>query len=513
MAQGSQRQMPSARAVAAGAAVAAFWLAVWEAASLALAQPLIFPGPVAAAESLLQLVTEPGTWLILLGSGARILGGLALACAVAAVLAAASWRSGVCRRLVAPALSFVKATPVACAVVLLLIWLGSARVSIAAVFLMALPGVYFSLLQGLDEVDGPLAQMMRVHGVRGIRFLLARVWPSVLPFVLSCARSVIGMSWKAGVAAELIGMAQQTVGERIYQAKLLIETSDLFAWTVLVVAMSWACERVLVRLLELSGPVAWRLAVRLHGRGRAGGAGAAGGRGVVGAVGAADADEGADGRGISGGREAAGACKAVDVLRAADGCGVVDDRGADFAVPVHVVAAGRAPWAPALADVALDVPAGGRLCVMGPSGVGKTTLLGFAVADAPAQAAVVFQDARLVEQTSALDNVLLCAPRGVTGVQAAALLRELIPEVDPQAPVTELSGGQRRRVELARALLAPGGLLVLDEPFAGLDAAARDRAARIVLERRRGRTLIVATHDAADAQALSAVTMQLGRAG
>ena len=317
--------------------------------------------------------------------------------------------------------------------VLLIIWLGSARVSIAAVFLMALPGVYFSLLQGLDEVDGPLARMMRVHGVHGIRFLLARVWPSVLPFVLSCARSVIGMSWKAGVAAELIGMAQQTVGERIYQAKLLIETSDLFAWTVLVVTASWACERVLVRLLELSGPAAWRVAVRL--------------------------------------------------------------------------------WAPALADAAVDVPAGGRLCVMGPSGVGKTTLLGFAVADTPAQAAVVFQDARLVEQAYALDNVLLCAPRGVTGAQAAALLRELIPEVDLQAPVSELSGGQRRRVELARALLAPGGLLVLDEPFAGLDAVTRDRAAHVVLERLRGRTLIVATHDDADARALSAATMRLGRAG
>ena len=468
MAQGSRRQipMPSARTAAAGAAVAAFWLAVWEAASLALAQPLIFPGPVAAAESLLRFVAEPGTWLILLGSGARILGGLALACAVAAVLAAVSWRSDVCRRLVAPALSFIKATPVACAVVLLIIWLGSARVSIAAVFLMALPGVYFSLLQGLDEVDGPLARMMRMHGVHGIRFLLARVWPSVLPFVLSCARSVIGMSWKAGVAAELIGMAQQTVGERIYQAKLLIETSDLFAWTVLVVTASWACERVLVRLLELSGPAAWRVAVRLRGRGRVGGGG--GGTG---------------------------------------GC------GADFAVPVHFVAAGRALWAPALADAAVDVPAGGRLCVMGPSGVGKTTLLGFAVADTPAQAAVVFQDARLVEQASALDNVLLCAPRGVTGAQAAALLRELIPEVDLQAPVSELSGGQRRRVELARALLAPGGLLVLDEPFAGLDAVARDRAAHVVLERLRGRTLIVATHDDADARALSAATMRLGRAG
>ncbi|MFR7796878.1 MAG: hypothetical protein ACLU37_00775 [Collinsella sp.] len=81
------------------------------------------------------------------------------------------------------------------------------------------------------------------------------------------------MSWKAGVAAELIGMAVGTVGERIYQAKLLIETADLLAWTVLVVAASWACERVLVWLLRVSGPVAWRAAVRAHGHGLRGRAG------------------------------------------------------------------------------------------------------------------------------------------------------------------------------------------------------------------------------------------------
>lgn len=237
-----------AKAVAAVGAVAAFWLAVWIFAASLVAQPLILPGPGAVVMALLRLVCDAGTWVILVGSGARILGGLALAVACGGVLAGVSVRSRAFARLVAPALSFVKATPVACVVVLLLIWLGSARVSIAAVFLMALPGVYFSLVEGLAQVDKPLEQMFRLHGVRGWRLFCAHTWREVLPFVLSCAQSVIGMSWKAGVAAELIGMAVGTVGERIYQAKLLIETADLLAWTVLVVAASWACERVLVWL-------------------------------------------------------------------------------------------------------------------------------------------------------------------------------------------------------------------------------------------------------------------------
>lgn len=438
------------KAVAAAGAVAAFWLAVWMLVAALVAQPLILPGPGAVALALLRLVCAVGTWAILAGSGVRILGGLALAAVCGGVLAGVSSRSRAFARLVAPALSFVKATPVACVVVLLLIWLGSARVSIAAVFLMALPGVYFSLAEGLAQADKPLEQMFRMHGVRGWRLFCAHIWREVLPFVLSCARAVIGMGWKAGVAAELIGMAVGTVGERIYQAKLLIETADLLAWTVLVVAASWACERALVWLLRASGPVAWRAAVRTHGHGARGRAGAAG-----------------------------------------------DSAAAGLALAIG----NRAPWAPALDGLVLNVPAGGRACVMGASGAGKSTLLTLASGECT-PCSMVFQDVRLVEDASALDNVLVCADARVGASSAAALLRLLVSGMDVHARVAELSGGQRRRVEIARALLCPGGAVILDEPFTGLDASARDATAKAVIDLLDGRMLLLATHDVADAQAL-----------
>ncbi len=447
----AQQMTERMKAVAAAGAVAAFWLAAWMLLAALVAQPLILPGPGAVALALLRLVCDASTWAILASSGARILGGLVLAAVCGGVLAGVSSRSRAFARLVAPALSFVKATPVACVVVLLLIWLGSARVSIAAVFLMALPGVYFSLVEGLAQVDKPLEQMFRLHGVRGWRLFCAHTWREVLPFVLSCARAVIGMGWKAGVAAELIGMAVGTVGERIYQAKLLIETADLLAWTVLVVAASWACERALVWLLRVSGPAAWRAAVRTHGQGLRGRARAA-----------------SDGA-------AAGLALAVG---------------------------DRAPWAPALDGLALNVPAGGRACVMGASGAGKSTLLALAAGECT-PCSMVFQDTRLVESASAVDNVLVCAGTHMDASSAAALLRLLVPGVDVHACVAELSGGQRRRVEIVRALLCPGGAVILDEPFTGLDAAARDVAAKVVLDLLDDRTLLLATHDASDVQALN----------
>ena len=241
------------------------------------------------------------------------------------------------------------------------------------------------------------------------------------------------------------------MGERIYQAKLLIETADLLAWTVLVVAASWACERVLVWLLRVSGPVAWRAAVRTHGHGARGRAGAAG-----------------------------------------------DSAAAGLALAIG----NRAPWAPALDGLVLNVPAGGRACVMGASGAGKSTLLTLASGEC-APCSMVFQDARLVEDASALDNVLVCADARVGASSAAALLRLLVSGMDVQARVAELSGGQRRRVEIARALLCGGSAVILDEPFTGLDPVARDATAKAVLDLLDSRTLLLATHDATDAQALN----------
>ena len=99
------RQMTErVKAVAAAGAVAAFWLAAWMLVAALVAQPLILPGPGAVVVALLRLVCDAGTWAILAGSGARILGGLALAAVCGGVLAGVSSRSRAFARLVAPAL-------------------------------------------------------------------------------------------------------------------------------------------------------------------------------------------------------------------------------------------------------------------------------------------------------------------------------------------------------------------------------------------------------------------------
>ena len=395
-------------------AAVALWVCVWQAASVAVRQQLILPGPVDVAVALAGFVCSGAFWAKVGFSALRIVGATlaAYVAAISLALASAHWR--IVRVVARPPLVAVKSTPVVCVVVLLLIWLGSANVSVAAVFLMALPGLYFPMLEGLDHVSVARRELFCVHGVR------------------------------------------------IYQAKLLLETPDLFAWTIVVIVLAAVCERVFLRLLRASGPAAVRLAVifRVHPAGE----------------------------------------------RASLPRGGWDVSGLRL---FHGVAS----------VVSMRVAPAGRLCVMAPSGTGKTmllrTLAGLEQPVAgsvarPDRVSVEFQDARLVERASALQNVALTAGEGVAPDDMCALLERLVPGIDVDAPVCALSGGQRRRVELARALVAPGDSVLLDEPFAGLDAAARDFACAVIADELRGRSLIVATHDVRDAERLEADTLVLG---
>lgn len=162
---------------------------------------------------------------------------------------------------------------------------------------------------------------------------------------------------------------------------------------------------------------------------------------------------------------------------------------------------------------------GSRTCVMGASGKGKTTLfniiLGLIKPDSgsvygvPEKVAAVFQEDRLSEPFSAVANIKAVVPKTVKESEIVACLDELGLKGSEYLPVRELSGGMRRRVAVARALLAQSELIVFDEPFKGLDDSTREQVIAVILSRTEGKTLIFATHDARDIASLSAELLEL----
>ena len=168
-----------------------------------------------------------------------------------------------------------------------------------------------------------------------------------------------------------------------------------------------------------------------------------------------------------------------------------------------------------LRDVSLTVREGEPVCLMAPSGTGKTTLLrilmglerpdrGTVLTPPGLRWAAVFQEDRLLEHLGALGNLRFALGPAMDRDRAAALLEELGLEDVGDKAVRDYSGGMKRRLALARALLAPADALALDEPFAGLDGESRDRCLGAIRRLTAGRILLLASHDASDAPALGA---------
>ena len=164
---------------------------------------------------------------------------------------------------------------------------------------------------------------------------------------------------------------------------------------------------------------------------------------------------------------------------------------------------------------------GGVTCIMAPSGAGKTTLLrillglehsdsGTVTGLADAQVSAVFQEDRLLEQLDARGNLRFVLGKQYDEQAASGLLAELGLADVGEKPVREYSGGMKRRLALARALLVPFDLLILDEPFTGLDVENRRRAAACVQSRSAGKIVLLVTHEKEDAAGLDAriITLQ-----
>ena len=166
------------------------------------------------------------------------------------MLAVLSARSETVRRLLAPMFSFIKSVPVASFIILLLLWVSGGSLSVCISFLMVLPVVYNNMLAGLVRVDRHLLEMAQVFRLslgKKIRYIYI---PQLMPYFTAACTTALGLCWKSGIAAEVIGIAEGTIGNRLYETKLYMETAQLFAWTIVIVLISFVIEKGFLWLLE-----------------------------------------------------------------------------------------------------------------------------------------------------------------------------------------------------------------------------------------------------------------------
>lgn len=226
-------------------------LLLWQTVSVLWGVDFLLPTPEKVFLCLLRLCLQKEFYLTIFFSLLRIVAGFLLALGLGFGLALLAGRFSFVETFLWPYVLVMKSVPVASFIILSLIWLSAKQLTTFISFVMVFPLIYTNVLQGIKSADPKLLQMMQLFHVPYLRRLGYGYLLSIKPFLLSACSVALGMSWKAGVAAEVIGVVNGSIGERLYEAKIYLETGELFAWTLVILLVSLLFEKSFLYLLRL----------------------------------------------------------------------------------------------------------------------------------------------------------------------------------------------------------------------------------------------------------------------
>lgn len=235
------------------AAVLLFWLLLWQISSLLIHNRILLVGPFETLRTLCGQIVTPSFWRAVCFSAGRISLGFMLAFFSGLLTGSLSYRKSSFGSFWAPLIQSVKSIPVACFVILALIWTGAANLSIFISFLVVYPIIHTNTLEGLKSTDPLLLEMAKVFRVPFHRKALCIYRLSLYPYLVSACKTALGMGFKSGIAAEVIGVPDGSIGEGLYRAKIYLSTPELFSWTLAIILVSAALEKLFLLLLKMIG--------------------------------------------------------------------------------------------------------------------------------------------------------------------------------------------------------------------------------------------------------------------
>jgi NitT/TauT family transport system permease protein len=148
--------------------------------------------------------------------------------------------------LISPMLRIIRATPVASFIILALVWIKTGRLPAFISFLMVVPVVWSNVEKGIRQTDIKLLEMAKVFRLGRLKTLVSIRIPSVMPYFMAACTTGMGLAWKSGIAAEVISRPDLSIGKQLQNAKIYLETPEVFALTITVVLLSIMLEKILV---------------------------------------------------------------------------------------------------------------------------------------------------------------------------------------------------------------------------------------------------------------------------
>lgn len=434
----------------------------WQLLSWQMAQPQLIPSFPDLIRALFRLVYSPG-FLVSIGTTClRACVGLLLSLAAASITAFLLNRSEAIRFLFMPWLSLLRSVPVISFILLALIFLNPEMIPLLIAFLTMYPLLTENLLKGLMNRRDSWKMLARQFHLNAWNRLFQINYPQLRSYLFSGLASAVGFGWRAIIMGEVLSQCVDGIGKRMKEAQVFIDVPELIAWTLVAIVLSWLTDKLISRLSD------WQPSVRY--------------------------------------RHSAVELQAVS-LKPNDIC-LTD---VSYSYGVH--------------HMNIVLKAGKIYVLSAPSGQGKTTLLQLLngtlrpisgeITGLPQQTANLFQEPTLLPQLTAKENIMLGGAayydRAILEQQSLRLLAAFQLEKQAEMYPATLSYGQQQRVALARALMFPAGLLLLDEPFNGLDVELRQLVARFLVEwqQEKQATVVFSSHHADEIGAMNAEVITL----
>ena len=225
-------------------------LLFWQIVAMILNRSFLLSSPVEVVKALFELGGKNVFWMGLGKSIFKIFLGFLAGGGVGIFFAGLSYRFKLFEIYISPYIMVIRSVPVASFVIIILIWLGSEALSVLVCFFMVMPIFYANTLEGLKSVDVKMLQMAKIYELGQKAKFIYIYLPGLESFLISSSVASMGIAFKSGIAAEVIGRPKNTLGFFLFDSKIYLETSKVFAITLIVILCSAIFERLIIFIME-----------------------------------------------------------------------------------------------------------------------------------------------------------------------------------------------------------------------------------------------------------------------
>lgn len=219
------------------------WLAIWEIGYLLVGKEVLIPSPFHTLQTLLGMMKEESFYLHILATFKRVLMGVGLSLALGILTAVLGFYNELIQAFIRPAIHFMKSTPVMAVIILALLWFKSDEVPVFVCFLMCYPIIYTNISEGLIHLDQELIEMSKLYHVHFMTRFISCDLPQLAAYLKAALDLGLGMAFKVVIAAEVLAIPKYAIGYQLLDAKIYLETEEVFAWVIVIALVSHLCSK------------------------------------------------------------------------------------------------------------------------------------------------------------------------------------------------------------------------------------------------------------------------------